>query len=324
MQLEDLSTGNVDRALRLRNVLLDAAEGRCFNNPEYSNLRREFLSSSIKSKLIPKFIRACRDLGNVVDFFSQHLKMSERPQFVLAQLEPLLKYLREEEAADGDTIFLDTEDGDYITTENGAPIVVERNPKPQRPSAELVPLDEPNVGAVPNDTLESPRTLSEMPDDVVRASAWTGQVSPQEQASIIISLAPAALEGLNALLDEQQRRLHNHPPVAIDEDELRALYDLHDALGRLIAMVERGDRLDEGIRRVAGLRDRVFKFAQETGDLCVAGFRPLLASVPAAIGTWTLLNWICAPATFALLGPAATVAVGAGYFGLDLKRKPTA
>ena len=46
----------------------------------------------------------------------------------------------------------------------------------------------------------------------------------------------------------------------------------------------------------------MFNFAKETGELCVAGLKPLLASVPAAVGAWTLLNWICAPATFALLG----------------------
>lgn len=156
------------------------------------------------------------------------------------------------------------------------------------------------------------------------AASWTGRTDRKEQARIVISLAPAAIEGVRALLEEQEARLHNGPPEAIEQSGVQALRDLHEALGTLIHSVETNQGIDKPLSAVARLSERVFEFAAETGELCVAGMKPLLASLPAAWGTWTLLGMICNPATFAALGPAAAVAVSAGYFGLDLKKRSTA
>ena len=45
--------------------------------------------------------------------------------------------------------------------------------------------------------------------------------------------------------------------------------------------------------------------------------KPLLASLPAAFGTWILLGLICAPETMAILGPVAATSVVGGDFGLE-------
>lgn len=140
-------------------------------------------------------------------------------------------------------------------------------------------------------------------------------------AKIVVALAPAAMEGVKALLKEQGRRLHNDPPEAVEEADLQALRELHGALGRLIQAAGSGEDFNKHVEIVRSLRDRVFGFAADTGELCVAGFKPLLASIPAAWGTWTLLGLICTPDTFASLGPTAAVAVAAGYFGLELKSR---
>ena len=156
------------------------------------------------------------------------------------------------------------------------------------------------------------------------AEAWspapTGRDSQRRQAEIVASLAPAALEGVRLLLAEHEHRLHNRPPEPLEQESLQALRNLHRSLGLLIDLVDTSPKVEKHIRIVRSLSDKVFTFTAETGELCVAGIKPLLASVPAAWGTWTLLGLICNPAVFATLGPAAAAAVAAGYFGLELKK----
>ena len=72
---------------------------------------------------------------------------------------------------------------------------------------------------------------------------------------------------------------------------------------------------------VATLAKRVFRFSADTGELFVAGLKPFLASAPLALGTLVLLQSVCTPAVGAVAAPGAALAVLAGHYGLDLKRR---
>jgi hypothetical protein len=152
------------------------------------------------------------------------------------------------------------------------------------------------------------------------AQAGEADVSPiRSRARLVLELAPAAIEGVGVLLKEHEWRLHNRPPEALEQEGLDSLRALHGALGDLIRAAERGEVDEAGVSAVRDLTARLFAFAGETAELCVGGLRPLVASVPVAWGTLTLLESICSPATYAALGAPSAVAILGGYFAHQVR-----
>jgi hypothetical protein len=122
----------------------------------------------------------------------------------------------------------------------------------------------------------------------VRASKWTGRRTASEQARVVIALGYDALAGIDALLYEQERGLHNGGPVEPErEDAIKRLKELHNELGELLRLAEAEEPLNDKLARVRALKD-------------------------------SLLRWTASPAGFALgslplSGSALVIAVGVSY-----------
>lgn len=219
---------------------------------------------------------------------------ADRRKFVRRELRPLMCFFGYESR---------WELGDSIEKRSGPP--------PHLPS--VSPAD-PLTGQV------SEPSPNDDGDLEISSTNWTGLPSVKEQARVVLRLAPAALEGVEALIREYGDRLHNAPPEAIDPEGLESLKALHTALGVLIERAEKGQPLEMQFDLIRRSAAKVFQFAGETGDLMLMGAKPALASLPLAWGTWALLSAICAPVTLATLGPAMVASVAQGYFGLAKPR----
>jgi hypothetical protein len=157
----------------------------------------------------------------------------------------------------------------------------------------------------------------------VSSAAWTGNSNSGDLARAVLTLAPAAMEGVRTLLTEQEHRLHNAPPEALEADGVQALRDLYEALGLLLQSLESGADPESCLTLIKSLAAKTFSFAAGTGEILVGGLKPLLASTPVAWGSWLLLGSMCDPANFALLGPGVATAIVAGSYGLSVKGKST-
>jgi hypothetical protein len=335
MAIEDVPIDRYERALTLRNLLVAACEGETnANDSDYRHLRREFMQDPETAALLPQFVRTCPNLHQFWGFIKdKEQRWEPRRQFVRSEFAPLINVIEDIDICEGRADPLTDESGHPIYGEDGRQILLDGDPAPMtgvgferglRPrqigDARKAALGSEALGAIRGEgALVAPEGGQAAP---VASSAWTGRVTSREQARVVLSLAPSAIQGVRNLLANQEKRLHNKPPEALPGEDLQALRELHLALGNLIALAEQGDPLDETLTRLAGLKERVFNYAEETGQLTVAGLRPLIASQPAAWATYAVLGLICAPATFATLGPAAALMVCAGYFGLDVKRQP--
>jgi hypothetical protein len=125
----------------------------------------------------------------------------------------------------------------------------------------------------------------------VRSSEWTGRRDASQQARVVLALAPQALFGVEMLLQEQERPLHNGGPV--DPEQLRAiesLRELHSALGELIRLAEANSPLDTQLKTVRNVKDAAFRWAAETYELTVAGSPLMTASTVMGCGVMLLVN----------------------------------
>jgi len=145
-------------------------------------------------------------------------------------------------------------------------------------------------------------------------------VTSSDPRSHILNHGSSIRNGLRTLIEDHERRNHNKPPELIDRETLSSLLELDREVAQLIEDSKSGTDITERASIVRSLTRRVFKFSQETGELFVAGLKPLVASVPAAWGTMVLLQAICAPSVYSVLGPGAALAVVAGHFGLKLQK----
>jgi diguanylate cyclase (GGDEF)-like protein len=143
------------------------------------------------------------------------------------------------------------------------------------------------------------------------------KVSQFNSQNMALAHAPAALAGVATLLDEHERRLHNGPPEPIDEVALETLRQLHTELGNLVTAAGQNKPIDQMLGMVSILAKRVFKFSLDTGELFVAGIKPLLASVPVALGTMLLLQHVCGRELFESLGAGTAIAILGGYYGIS-------
>jgi hypothetical protein len=199
---------------RLQSILIQACEGTrdLSVDRDYKSLRVPLIKRPDLSDVVPKYVRAHRDLGS---FWSYIRKVSDkwqdRREHVWETFKPLF---------------------DRVEGRTSAPI---------------------------------------------SASQWTGRRTPAQQAKIVLALAPDALQGIQQLLDEQARALHNGGPVDPEREEaIAALKALHRALGELIEMAETGESLAAQLTKVKRLKNAVFKWSVETFGLTMGG-TPLTA-----------------------------------------------
>ena len=115
----------------------------------------------------------------------------------------------------------------------------------------------------------------------IPSSGWTGRRSVSEQARIVRTLAPAAIEAVERLIGEEEQARDNGGPIDPERDEaLTQLRSLHAALGELIRLTRADAALEPAFRRLRavgqGARNTLGK---------IAAAAPVTGSVILAFGT---------------------------------------
>lgn len=98
----------------------------------------------------------------------------------------------------------------------------------------------------------------------ISSAAWTGRRTPAQQAAVVVAIGYDALAGVEYLLEEQERGLHNGGPVEPERveaiDQLKAL---HHELGELIGLAHEGAPLAEALRSVKDRSKRALRWTKE-------------------------------------------------------------
>lgn len=300
------------QVLALRQLLLGGIDQG--KNRKYRQYRSSLIETADVRERLPDFIKMFEDIWKSRNYIQQTLGDQNLEDSVMNSFAPLVHFLEGavlEETGDGpaapdrrETSFEPTlsETVLFETSEDG-------------PEPGPVTLDE--AERVSSGSTESRGEEAQLS----RASTSMRRVTRRERVRIIGQLGPAALEGVRILLDEHERRLHNRPPEPIDEQSLEALRALHTALSELIVSAEEGVVRSSQISALRACAQRVFTYAADTSQLCVGGVQPVLASIPVAFGTLTLLEAVCTPVTYAALGAPSAIAILGGYFAYQVKPK---
>jgi hypothetical protein len=152
----------------------------------------------------------------------------------------------------------------------------------------------------------------------VRSAKWTGRRTAAQQAQIVLSLGYDALRGVELLLEEQERALHNGGPVDPEQEEaIGKLKELHGALGELIGLAENGRPLGGQLGNVRSLKDNLLKWSVSPYGLNLGRLPLLGTSTVLGAGVMYLVNAI-SPGDGATMGAAvlgahaATAAIQGG------------
>lgn len=123
----------------------------------------------------------------------------------------------------------------------------------------------------------------------IASSAWTGRRTAAQQAQIVRALVPAAVAGVETLIAEQERALHNGGPADPERvAALQALQSLHAALGELISLAEAGKCLRKQLARVREVKGELFSWSSSPyglalGELPLTGVTTVLGCGVAAL-----------------------------------------
>lgn len=148
----------------------------------------------------------------------------------------------------------------------------------------------------------------------VMSSKWTGKRSVQQQARVVLSLAPDALHSIEMLTMELEVSLHNGGPIEDErEDALAALRKLHSELGKLLVLAEQGKPVTANLARLRKLKDSSFQWSADTMSLALAGLPLMASSTVLGCGVIFLINALTKGAVDAnLVGTAAMAAHAVG------------
>jgi len=143
----------------------------------------------------------------------------------------------------------------------------------------------------------------------VQSSKWTGRRTASQQARVVIALGYDALAGIDALLYEQERGLHNGGPVEPERaDAIERLKELHKELGELLRLAEEEKPLDEKLAKVRALKDSALRWTASPAGFAL-GSLPLSGSaLVIAVGVSYVVNAL-SPG----LGVTAGLAAGAAH-----------
>jgi hypothetical protein len=102
-------------------------------------------------------------------------------------------------------------------------------------------------------------------EEAALAGRWTGRRTPQEVAASVRRMVPVAIQALETLITDEERRLHNHPPEALQSDFLNDLRQFHAELGELLRAADKGDGLLDRLLTVARTATRIFRKDERLG-----------------------------------------------------------
>ncbi len=93
MEYEEVLT-DLEKAERLKSVVMSYATGTAGDDGEYVRVRREFVQSDDLRELLPSFIRTYRNLSEFWGFIKLKFSTySERRHYIRVEFEPLLTHL---------------------------------------------------------------------------------------------------------------------------------------------------------------------------------------------------------------------------------------
>lgn len=105
---EDVTDTALERARLLQNMLVSRATGGAPDDPTYRLLRSEFMADAETKRLLPEFVRTCRDLTQFWGYIKGKADMyEERRQLLWAAFNPLLDSLEGKNQAPGDSVISD-------------------------------------------------------------------------------------------------------------------------------------------------------------------------------------------------------------------------
>ena len=140
----------------------------------------------------------------------------------------------------------------------------------------------------------------------VASGKWTGRRTATQQARVVITLGYDALLGVDLLLEEQEKPLHNGGPVEPERaDAIQKLRHLHRELGELISLAEAGKPLDGKLTTVREAKDRALAWSASPMGLSLASVPLTGAATVLGVGVMYLVNAI-APGQGATFGAAIT------------------
>jgi hypothetical protein len=110
---------------------------------------------------------------------------------------------------------------------------------------------------------------------------------------VVIALGYDALAGIDALLYEQERGLHNGGPVEPErEAAIEGLKELHAELGELLRLAEDERPLEDKLIAVRNLKDRILRWTASPAGFAL-GSLPLSGSAMViAVGVSYVVNAI--------------------------------
>ena len=146
----------------------------------------------------------------------------------------------------------------------------------------------------------------------VASCKWTGRRSATQQARVVISLGYDALLGVDLLLEEQEKPLHNGGPIEPERAEAIAkLKALHHELGELISLAEAGKQLEAKLDAVRHVKDLALAWSANPVGLSLSSIPLTGAATILGVGVMYLVNAI-APGQGTTFGAAVTGAHVAG------------
>jgi hypothetical protein len=112
------------------------------------------------------------------------------------------------------------------------------------------------------------------------SSQWTGRRSPEEQVRVVMKFAPLAQESVNILIAAIEEKRLNDPQT---NEAIAGLRELHEALGALIALAQRGAPLEPVWEQIESSKGRVVEALKQGAKIMVVA--PIVA-----LGTATILG----------------------------------
>ena len=142
------------------------------------------------------------------------------------------------------------------------------------------------------------------------SAKWTGRRTPAQQAQIVLSLAPDALQGVRLMLEEQERALGNGGPIDAEQaDAIAKLKELRSALDELIRLAEGGKPLNQQLQRIRKLIDSAFRWTLSPYGLNLVDMPLVATNTVLGCGVMYLVNALTK-------GAAEGAAIGAAAMGV--------
>lgn len=99
----DSLQNDLERALALQNILLNAATGKGDDDIGYKQLRDYFISTSLYTNQLPSFVRTCRSLDQFWQFIKYEFSTyADRRQYIWGEFQELMDYLEGKNKAPAD------------------------------------------------------------------------------------------------------------------------------------------------------------------------------------------------------------------------------